>query len=97
MDLDNCKGCNHEISEHYYSFKVEGMKQTYMMDCVLCGRGSYEVLIEIEETKESVVIPPPAQDPNFARAPLALNISTLSNALQFEQEDIENKSSDEWD
>eukprot|EP00924_Labyrinthula_sp_SR-Ha-C_P004235 maker-scaffold_3-snap-gene-18.47-mRNA-1 protein AED:0.02 eAED:0.02 QI:109/1/1/1/1/1/4/269/159 len=32
--------CQHVIADHYYKFEVDDEKQTYLMSCALCGKGS---------------------------------------------------------
>lgn len=43
-----CNGCGAVIAEHYYEFAVTPNKQIYLMDCILCGRGSEEKLLDDE-------------------------------------------------
>ena len=41
-----CKGCDHVICEHYHSFSFDDKHQDYMMECVLCGKGVDQILID---------------------------------------------------
>ena len=41
-----CKSCGHVICEHYHSFSFDDKHQDYMMECVLCGKGVDQILID---------------------------------------------------
>ncbi|XP_031551034.1 protein Churchill-like [Actinia tenebrosa] len=43
-----CTICGHVIAEHTYTFSVDEEYQAYTMTCLLCGRGSDLIRINIE-------------------------------------------------
>jgi hypothetical protein len=48
-----CKDCGHVICEHFYKFEVQGNRQDYMMDCVLCGKATHTTLIDVSDDEAS--------------------------------------------
>ncbi|KAL9954586.1 hypothetical protein ACROYT_G042147 [Oculina patagonica] len=40
-----CPSCDHLVTEHEYTFRVEGQYQGYMMTCLLCGTAADSVSI----------------------------------------------------